>query len=192
MKIPECQVLLSSSLDNTRVSSPGKTLLGITAAEELEMARAYLNDGTTFSASQDPVNALASFYYAFGWLHFGWMYGTLVTDMKIPACPFLGPCERMPVTHTAKLHEKTARYERLLDTARSSVTCAPDAATPPYLLATRVLQIAETYTLRGRWLREENRYEDALAGFSYGHGWLDAGVRAGLFVILAERDIFTV
>ena len=34
--------------------------------------------------------------------------------------------------------------------------------------------------------------EDALASFSYGHGWLDAGVTAGFFHILAERDLFTV
>ena len=34
--------------------------------------------------------------------------------------------------------------------------------------------------------------EDALACFSYGHGWLDAGVQAGLFAVIANRDIFTV
>jgi uncharacterized protein len=72
------------------------------------------------------------------------------------------------------------------------VTCAPDPSTPAYLLAVRVLMIAETYAGRGRWLRTKNRHEDALASFSYGHGWLDAGVRAGLFVIIAERDLFTV
>jgi uncharacterized protein len=192
MKIRECQVLLSSALDNTRSNAPDGTALGDTAALELEMARAYLSDGTTFSTSGDSVNALASYFYAFGWLHFGCAYGTLRMDMKLPPCPFISPCERLPDKVQGKLTEKTGRYERLLDTARSSVTCAPDPFTPSHLLAVRILGIAETYAGRGRWLRQEKRLEDALAGFSYGHGWLDAGVRAGLYVIIQNRDLFTV
>ena len=192
MKIRECQVLLSAGLGKTRSTVPPGTALGSIAAGELEMVSAYLSDGTGFSSTGDPVNALASFYYAFGWLHFGCAYGALITDMKNPPCPFLGPCERLPVPVLAKLNEKTTRYERLLDTARRSVTCAPDPSTPAYRIAARTLQIAETYASRGRWLLDENRQEDALAGFSYGHGWLDAGVRAGLFTVVAERDLFTV
>jgi uncharacterized protein len=192
MKIRECQVLLSSALGNTRITAHGETALGRTGATEIEMARAYLNDGTTFATKGDPVNALASYYYAFGWLHFGCAFGTLYTEMKTPPCPFISPGERLPKTAIEKLTEKTERYERLLDTARSSVRCAPDPSTPAYLLAARVLEIAEIYSRRGRWLWQEHRPEDALAGFSYGHGWLDAGARAGLFVIIAERDLFTV
>jgi uncharacterized protein len=192
MKIRECQVLLSACLENTRSNAPDKTALGTTAAGELEMARAYLSDGTTFAITGDPVNALGSFLYAFGWLHFGVVYGTLRTEMKLAPCPFLGPWERFPGEVYGKLTEKAGRYERLLDTARSSVMCAPDPSTPACLLAARVLLVAETCAGRGRWLRQENRHEDALASFSYGHGWLDAGVRAGLFVIIAERDLFTV
>jgi hypothetical protein len=164
----------------------------MTAAGEIEMVRAYASDGATFASNDDPVNALASFYYAFGWLHFGCAYGTLIADMKKHACPFLGPCERLHVQYGVKLHEKAGRYERLLETARTSVTCAPDHSTPAYLFAARTLRVAEVYAVRGRWLLDEKREEDALAGFSYGHGWLDAGVRAGLFVIEKDRDIFTV
>jgi hypothetical protein len=192
MKISECQVLLSAALDKTRAAPAAGTLLGRTAAAEQEMACAYLSDGRTFASSGDLVNALASFFYAFGWIHFGGVYGTLTTEMKTPPCPFLGPLERLPVTVHAKLCEKSQRYERLLLTARSSVNCAPDPSTPAYLLATRVLQIAETSAIRGGWLLSENRHEDALALFSYGHGWLDAGVSAGLYVITAERELFTI
>jgi uncharacterized protein len=192
MNIRECQVLLSSCLENSRSTVMEGTVLGITAAAELEMARAYLHDGTTFSATDDPVNALASYFYAFGWLHFGCVYGVLHTEMTLTPCPFISPCEGLHKKTREKLIEKSGRYERLLNTARSSVTCAPDPSTPAYLLAVRVLMIAETYAGRGRWLLSENRHEDALASFSYGHGWLDAGVRAGLFTIIAERDLFTV
>lgn len=192
MKISECQVLLSAGYGRTGSAAPPGTVLYSIAAGELEMVGAYLSDGTRFSSSGDPVNALASFYYAFGWLHFGCAYGVLVTDMKNPPCPFLGPLERLPGTVSAKLDEKATRYDRLLDTARRSVTCAPDPSTPACQFATRTLQIAETCSIRGRWLLLEKRQEDALASFSYGHSWLDAGVRAGLFVIIAERDLFTI
>ena len=192
MKIAECRLLLSTALAATRVAPLPGTVLGRTGSAELEIARAYLSDGTTFTNSGDPVNALASFYYAFGWLHCGAIHGTLITEMATPPCPFLGPLERLPDVHRMKLAEKAGRYERLLNTARTSVTCAPDPATPACLHATRILQVAETSAGRGRWLLQEGRGEDALASFSYGHGWLDAGVRAGLFGITAERDIFTV
>jgi uncharacterized protein len=192
MKVSECQVLLSAGLGKTRSAVPSGTALGSIAAGELEMVRAYLSDGTGFSSSGDPVNALASFYYAFGWLHFGCAYGVLITDMKKPPCPFLGPSELFPAPVLEKLNEKAARYERLLDTAWRSVTCAPDPSTPAYRIAASTLLIAETYANHGRWLLNGNRQEDALAGFSYGHGWLDAAVRAGLFTVVAERDLFTI
>lgn len=192
MKAAELQILLSTALGNTRITALPGTTLGVTAAGQLEMARAYESDGATFAGSGDPVNALASYFYAFGWLHFGCGYGTLHTDMKNPPCPFMRPGERLPAGEREKLLEKAARYDRLLATARMSVTCAPDPSTPAHQFAVRVIQIAEVYGGTGRWLLKENRHEDALAHFSYGHGWLDAGVRAGLFAIMAERDLFTV
>lgn len=192
MKIRECQFILSVALDKTRVTADKKTVLGRTGAAEREMVQAYLTDGTTFSSSSDPVNALASFYYAFGWLHFGNCNGTIVTDMQTAPCPFTGAVERLPMDTLPKLTEKVSRYERLLNTARSSVSCAPDPSTHQYNLAENVLRIADAYAIRGGWLVLAKRPEDALAAFSYGHGWLDAGVRAGLFCILQERDIFTV
>ena len=192
MKIAECQLILSAALGKTRITVPPGTALCTTAACELEMVRAYASDGADFVAKNDPVNALASFFYAFGWLHFGCVHGTLITDMQTPACPFTRPLERLCEEYREKLQEKSGRYERLLATARSSVTCAPDPSTPAYQLAARTLQVAETYTGQGRWLMQKGRTEDALANFSYGHGWLDAGVRAGLYGIIAERDLFTV
>jgi hypothetical protein len=44
----------------------------------------------------------------------------------------------------------------------------------------------------GVYLKKNGELEDALAHFSYGHGWLDAGVTAGFFRIMTERDLFPV
>jgi hypothetical protein len=52
--------------------------------------------------------------------------------------------------------------------------------------------VAVVYARRGNYFLKSGSLEDALASFSYGHGWLDAGVTAGFFHILAERDLFTV
>lgn len=41
------------------------------------------------------------------------------------------------------------------------------------------LTMATAYLEDGRHFREQDDYVTALASFSYGHGWLDAGIRAG-------------
>jgi hypothetical protein len=155
------------------------------------MARAYESDGITFFVSGDPVNALASFYYGFGWLHFGLSSG-LLSITPSPLCPFREPQEILQPPFRAKLEEKTYRYAHLLDTALSSVKCAPDPATTSHGFAERIHSVAVVYARRGDYLLKSGSREDALASFSYGHGWLDAGVTAGFFRIMAERDLFTV
>jgi hypothetical protein len=91
-----------------------------------------------------------------------------------------------------KLEEKASRYAHLLDIARTSVRCAPDPATTSYDFSRRVLCIAGVYAKRGDFLAKTGNLEEALASFSYGHGWLDAGVTCGFFRIMEQRDLFTV
>jgi len=191
MRVLELQHTLAQVLARVRIEVPEGTALHRTATAELDMVQAYASDSRTFLAGDDPVNALAACAYGFGWLHFGMTFGLL--ECPGPgACPFTSPYECLPGACREKLSEKTARYQRLLTTALSSVSCAPDPSTPAYRFAQKVLFIAGLYAGHGsRLLRGGNR-EEALACFSYGHGWLDAGVTAGLFIIHAERDIFTV
>jgi len=191
MKIADCQILFTTTLSLTRIVAPERTPLNKIAASVLEMAHAYESDGITFFASRDPVNALAGFYYGLGWLHFGLSSGLLAT-MHPQGCPFSGPLEKLPPQFMAKLEGKTDRYACLLDTARSSVGCASDPASTSHDFAGRILAVAAVYARRGHYCRKSGEPEDALASFSYGHGWLDAGVTAGFFYIVAERDLFTV
>ncbi len=191
MKISECQYLLTGTLSKTRIPAPQDTPAGQIARSVLDMARAYESDGIVFFKSGDPVNALAGFYYGFGWLHFGLTAGLLVNP-DAALCPFTGPPEILPLRFRVKLEVKSIRYAHLLDTARSSVTCAPDPATRSHDFAERILCIAGIYASHGTRLLNSGTDEEALASFSYGHGWLDAGVAAGLFRISATRDIFCV
>lgn len=191
MTLPHCQALLAGTLATTRCSAPEETLNGRLGTSVLRMASAYESDGGEFFSGGDPVNALAAFLYGFGWLHCGIAAGLLVTSGR-PGCPFgTGPAG-IPGQHRGKLEEKTGRYARLLTTALASVTPSPDAGTPPYEFAGRVTFIADLYLSWGTRLQSAGAWDEALACYSYGHGWLDAGVQAGLFAIRANREIFTV
>ncbi len=192
MKIAECRDALAEVLACTRSAAPPNTPIGQEASAVMEMAQAYQKDGGTFYGKGDLVNALAAFFYGAGWLHFGISAGFIICDSQKPFCPFAGPWERLPLALSEKLGEKTHRYERLLNTARSSVECAGESETISNTFAGTILCITRVYAAQGARYREAGSCEDALACFSYGHGWLDAGVTCGYFHILAHRDIFTV
>ncbi|MDD1680870.1 MAG: DUF357 domain-containing protein [Methanoregula sp.] len=191
MKTEKCLDLLATLAGTAAIPAPEETPLHRSAEAVLGMARAYESDGRTFLESGDPVNALASGWYGSGWLHFGITYGLLETGLPV-GCPFLSPCESLSSTFTEKLEEKTRRYQRLLDTARQSVECAGEPATVTNGFSEKVLLIAVLYAAQGARYMRDGTCEDALACFSYGHGWLDAGVTAGLFTITDHHDLFTV
>ena len=92
----------------------------------------------------------------------------------------------------ADLIEKTDRYEQLLAEALEAATVAVPADTPLGEAAAEFFEMADSYLEDGRHFREEDDYVNALAAFSYGHAWLDAGARAGLFEVPTEGHLFTV
>lgn len=92
----------------------------------------------------------------------------------------------------ADLAEKTNRYERLLAEALDAARVVPPPETPLAEAATDYKEMARSYLEDGRHFREEDDPVNALAAFSYGHAWLDAGARIGLFSVPQEGDLFTV
>ena len=92
----------------------------------------------------------------------------------------------------AELHEKTDRYERLLSEALDAASVAPPEGTPLYETAVEFEEMASSYLADGRHFRDEDDWVNALASFSYGHAWLDAGARLGVFVVPEEGHLFTV
>jgi hypothetical protein len=92
----------------------------------------------------------------------------------------------------ADLEEKTDRYERML----ADALAAAEVAVPPDTAlgegAAACLEMASAYLDDGRHFRADGDPVNALASFSYGYGWLDAGVRLGLFDVPdADRHLFT-
>jgi hypothetical protein len=191
MKVSDCGRCLASALASSENAIPGGSPLAAIAASITGMAEAYNSDGGVFLSRGDEVNALASCFYAFGWLHFGQASGLLECRDK-PFCPFSLRVDPLEPAQAPALEEKTLRYQRLLTTARASVVPAPEPGTETFALSGRVALIADTYLMAGGRYLASGKEEDALASFSYAHGWLDAAVVFGLFRITANREIFTV
>jgi len=93
---------------------------------------------------------------------------------------------------TADLAEKTDRYEGLLADALDAAETVPPEGTPLHDAAEECREMAASYLDDGRHFREEDDPVNALAAFSYGHAWLDAGARIGLLAVPADGHLFTV
>ncbi|WP_254764931.1 DUF357 domain-containing protein [Natrinema marinum] len=92
----------------------------------------------------------------------------------------------------ADLEEKTDRYGVLLAEALEEATVAPPDGTPMAEAAADCYEMAASYLEDGNHFRDQEDLVNALASFSYGHAWLDAGARVGLFDVPTEGHLFTV
>jgi uncharacterized protein len=176
-----CTVRLEAGIQKPALLSP-------VARDFLAMIIAYERDGHHFIRQGDLVNGLASAAYALGWLDAGACLGLVrcqgPRSLDIHAHSPLPPALRNQMT------EKTSRYQRLLQRGVSSVELAPEPATPMYEVSCRFLLVAETYLGYGMFFGNQNTLPNALFCFSYGFAWLDAGIRAGLFRITGDRELF--
>jgi hypothetical protein len=92
----------------------------------------------------------------------------------------------------ADLHEKMDRYEGLLAEALDEAESVAPEGTPLGEAAAEYQEMARSYLADGRHFREHDDPVNALAAFSYGHAWLDAGARIGLFDVPESGHLFTV
>ncbi|MEZ3114925.1 DUF357 domain-containing protein [Halobaculum sp. MBLA0147] len=91
----------------------------------------------------------------------------------------------------AELVEKTDRYGEMLAAALEAAEIAVPAGTPAHDGAVECREMAVSYLEDGEHFRENDDPVNALASFSYGYGWLDCGVRLGLFAVPDDTDLFT-
>ena len=153
------------------------------------MATAYQADGAFFERSGDHMNALAAWSYALGWMDAGcclglvragaprrgWFFGNL-------ECP--GPEDRV--------EEKVSRYRRLLADACTAAHPAADPESALFPAGLRLIMVARVHLSWGTAFISSGRMGNALASYSYGHAWLDAGMRCGLLSAENSRHIFTI
>ncbi len=191
MKVEEYGGRFGAALAAAAFSVPDGSLLRRAAQEMHEMAVAYHSDGAAFLHAGDVVNALASFAYGSGWLDAGYVLGLIVCrNGDRPSPHEIG--DTIPFALFDRLQWKTERYRGMLDAALSEVEYGPDRESALYGGAEHFIAVARSSFAAGV---ERLGGEDpigALAWFSYGHAWLDAGVRTGLLRIRDRRDLFTV
>jgi len=90
------------------------------------------------------------------------------------------------------IDEKTDRYEEMLADALAAASIAAPVDTPMGRAAAQCEEMARSYLEDGRHFREAGDPVNALAALSYGHAWLDAGARIGLFDVPEDGHLFTV
>jgi hypothetical protein len=91
----------------------------------------------------------------------------------------------------ADLAPKVDQYERMLADALAAAEVAVPLDSPLGVAAADCREMADSYLEDGRHFRADGDPVNALAAFSYGYGWLDAGVRFGLFAVPDDSDLFT-
>lgn len=181
---------LDFRLGHLSLTPPQGSILSSIAGDLEGMARSYLSDGDHFLSTGDPVNALASWAYALGWIDAGACLGLFVSEVQDPGWIFFSI---PPATgDAAHLREKTGRYQSLLFSAITSVVPAPEQKTGMYRASKRFLMASAVSREFGRFFCTMGRLHNALGSYSYGHAWLDTGVRAGLFRVAGSREIFAI
>jgi hypothetical protein len=182
--------VLETRLKGAHALPMGGTILASCAREILGMARAYHDDGVTFLSRGDLPNALASFSYALGWLDAGSCLGLITSETC--GLPMKGSGKRFRVTEDVRFSEKTGRYRDLLGTAIGGLKTSPEYGSCLYDGGERFLTLACFFHEMGEYCERSGDVPSALAAYSYGFGWLDAGVRTGLFTIRNNRELFTI
>lgn len=174
------------SLAYARIESfqQSKTPLDAVTAGMREMISSYLTDSEVFYQREDFVNEYAALLYAHGWLdaaiYLGYLTGP-TPSLYLPEDTSI-PCD----LHD-RLIEKRNRYELMLRDALVSIEIAPASGSPLYSAALYIRKKGENVfpANSGTACMHE------LGCISYGYGWIDAGLRAGLFRIVANPHLFT-
>ncbi len=183
-----CRSFTEALEDTYPLLSPASPYLRI-ADDILEMAFAYLEDGVVFYKQGDPVNALAAWCYGYGWLDAGANLGILIVPSLFREIS--GLHGSIPSHCMEHLEEKTIRYQWMLSEACLSIEDAPDESSPIYPLCRIIRDCVEDWKRKGEVYHSRQDFASALAAYSYAYGWLDCGVRAGLFRITGDRHLFT-
>jgi hypothetical protein len=91
----------------------------------------------------------------------------------------------------AELAEKVGRYERLLKQALEKADISPIEGSHMKNVGKDFREMAESYYKDGMHFIESDDPVNALVCFSYGHAWLDAGARLGVFDV-DDDVLFTI
>jgi hypothetical protein len=87
--------------------------------------------------------------------------------------------------------EKILDYLDKTERGLAKVKITPPERSHTRKIAEDFLQMATSYFSDAKHFFEKEEYVDAFACVNYAHGWLDAGVRFGLFDVGGDDELFT-
>ncbi|MBU4374804.1 MAG: DUF357 domain-containing protein [Euryarchaeota archaeon] len=93
-------------------------------------------------------------------------------------------------TH-AVLEEKVKRYEGMLNKALKAFEISPQENSHLRKVADDYSTMASSYYDDGVHFQKDGDMVNAIVCFSYGHAWLDAGVKLGIFKV-NDENLFTI
>lgn len=86
--------------------------------------------------------------------------------------------------------EYCIKYREILEKALATIRQNIENQSHLKDAADDYLSMAKNYLKDGKTLEEKGDFARALAAYSYAYGWIDAGVRLGLFYGV-DRSLFT-
>jgi uncharacterized protein len=86
--------------------------------------------------------------------------------------------------------EKVGKYEKLTARGLKEIKFKKDLIESDRRIAEDFLSMAKNYYNDAKYFKKEGKLLTSLAAFSYAHAWLDAGVRAKLF-LATDDQLFT-
>lgn len=86
--------------------------------------------------------------------------------------------------------EYSIKYRKILEKALNTIKINIENESFLKDVADNFLSMSKDYLNDGIHFQEKEDFPRALAAFSYAYGWIDAGVRLGLFYGV-DRDMFT-
>jgi hypothetical protein len=87
--------------------------------------------------------------------------------------------------------EKIVDYLNKTEKGLAEVKITPPERSHTRKIAEDFLNMATSYFSDAKHFFEKEEYVDAFACVNYAHGWLDAGVRFGLFDVGGDDELFT-
>lgn len=91
----------------------------------------------------------------------------------------------------ADLNEKTNRYKVMLENALMDIKIIFPEDSYLYKISLDIKIMSNSYYNDGIYFMNNKDNVNALASFSYAYGWLDAGVRMGLFFV-TKNNLFSI
>ncbi len=86
--------------------------------------------------------------------------------------------------------EKVEKYEKLTTRGLKEIKFKKNLSEIEKATAEDFLSMAKNYYNDAKYFKKEGKLLTSLAAFSYAHAWLDAGVRAKVF-IATDDQLFT-